>query len=169
MTRADYSSTKQNSRELRRRKMPDEHDPEPNPRKFIRLSGEHEHHSTEMCFFCGKSLGMYCVMHQLLKLIFMETVCPQNAGQAPSSQTDLIAQEAKYHPQCLASLYNKAWDTKEAESSVDDINNGIAFAGLISYIEEVRTDSFVAPVFKLMGLVNLYRTRLEHQTEEQNT
>jgi hypothetical protein len=44
----------------------------PTPRKFTRLSREHEHHSTEMCFFCGKSAaGDDCVMHQLLKLIFM--------------------------------------------------------------------------------------------------
>ncbi len=78
---------------------------------------------------------------------------------AKLSAGDLIAQEAKYHPQCLASLYNKARDTKEPESSVDDIYHGIAFAGLVSYIEEVRMDSFIAPVFKLMDLVNLYRTR----------
>ena len=54
------------------------------------------------------------------------------------SAGDLIAQEAKYHPQCLSSLYNKAWDPKATESHVDSINHGIAFAGLVSYIEEVR-------------------------------
>ncbi len=101
----------------------------------------------------------------------MKTHCPleplkvsllsSSISQAKLSTGDLIAQEAKYHPQCLASLYNKVRDTKEPESSVDDINHGIAFAGLVSYIEEVRMDSFIAPVFKLMDLVNLYRTRLE--------
>ena len=44
---------------------------------------------------------------------------------------------------------------------MDGINHGIAFAGLVSYIEEVRMDSLVAPVFKLTDLVNLYSTRLE--------
>ena len=81
---------------------------------------------------------------------------------AKLSAGDLIAQEAKYHPQCLTSLHNKARDKKAPESNVDDINHGIAFAGLVSYIEEVHNmDSLVAPVFKLMDLVNLYCTRLE--------
>ena len=46
-------------------------------------------------------------------------------------------------------------------TATDDVNHGIAFAGLISYIEEVCMDSLVALVFKLTDLVNLYRTRLE--------
>ena len=69
------------------------------------------------------------------------------------SAGDLIAQEAKYHPQCLISLYNKARDPKSTESHVKSINHGIAFAGLVSYIEEVRMDSLVAPVFKLIDLI----------------
>ena len=70
-------------------------------------------------------------------------MCPQVARQTPSKQThagDIIAQEAKYHPQCLTALYNKAWDPKATESHVDSINCGIAFAGLVSYIEEVCMD-----------------------------
>ncbi len=41
---------------------------------------------------------------------------------------------------------NKARDTKVPESSADDVNHGIAFAGLVSYIEEVRMDSLIASV-----------------------
>jgi len=48
---------------------------------------------------------------------------------------------------CLTSLYNKAQDTKTQESDVDDINHGIAFTGLVSYIKEMRTDNLVIPVF----------------------
>ena len=91
-------------------------------------------------------------------------MCPQVAGQtllAKLSARDLISQEARYQPQCLATLYNKVWGTKAPESDVDSITHGIALAGLVSYIEEVHMDSLVAPVFKLMDLANIYSTRLE--------
>ncbi len=47
------------------------------------------------------------------------------------------------------------------DSNVDDINHGVAFAGLVSYIKEACMDSLVALLFKLTDLVNLYSTRLE--------
>ena len=36
---------------------------------------------------------------------------------------------------------------------MDTLNHGIAFAELVSYIEDVRMDNLVAPVFKLTDLV----------------
>ena len=41
------------------------------------------------------------------------------------------------------------------------MNEGIAFAELISYIEDCCMDTQVAPVFKLTDLVKLYSTRLK--------
>ena len=41
------------------------------------------------------------------------------------------------------------------------MNHGIAFAELVSYIEDACMDDLVAPVFKLKDLVNQYSTRLE--------
>ena len=46
-------------------------------------------------------------------------------------------------------------------SSDDDVNHGIGFAELVSYIEEKRMDTLIAPVFKLTDLLNLYSTQLE--------
>ena len=43
----------------------------------------------------------------------------------------------------------------------DSEYHGIAFAGLISYIEEARMDSLVVSVFKLTDLANMYSNRLE--------
>ena len=78
------------------------------------------------------------------------------------SAGDLIAQDAQYHAQCLASLYNRARETKPSgDSDVDMLNKGIAFAELVSYIEDSRMDTSVAPVFKLTDLVHLYSTRLQ--------
>ena len=83
---------------------------------------------------------------------------------AKLSAGDLIAQEAKYHVQCLVFLYNKVREKEESEESSfgDAANHGIAFAELVSYIEDVRmNNNLVAPVFKLSDLVNLNSKRLE--------
>ena len=130
------------------------------------MSREHTTYSTETCFFCGRcgpgdalrNVSTFDVDFHVrqcaLKLQDKPLLAKLGAG-------DFIAQEAKYHPQCLASLYNKARDPKAIESHVDSINHGIAFAGLVSYTEEVRMDSLVAPMFKLTDLVNLYHGRLD--------
>ena len=69
-------------------------------------------------------------------------MCPKISGQtwlpAKLSAGDLVAQEAKYHVQCLANLYNKARERKTAAESdtKDGVNHrhGIAFPELVSYI-----------------------------------
>ena len=61
------------------------------------------------------------------------------------------------------SLYNRAraTETYSAESDADAVNHGIAFAELVSYIEDARMDNLVAPIFKLSDLVSLYSNRLK--------
>ena len=124
--------------------------------KYTRLSKESEPHSDKTCFFCGKS-NEGDTLHNVstFDLDIRVRQCALKLQDKPLlakvSAGDLIVQESKYHAQCLASLYNKARDMKtEASHNTDDINHGIiAFAGLVSYIEEVRKDSLIAPVFKL--------------------
>lgn len=84
---------------------------------------------------------------------------------AKFSAGDLIAQKVKYHVQCLVSLYNKA---RQKNVQVSDemeattlINQGIALAELVSYIEDARTDTEAVRVFKLADLTRMYTTRLE--------
>ena len=166
--------------------MPDKHDPEPKPRKFTRLSREHEHHLTETCFFCGKfAAGDALRNASTFDIDIHVRQCALKLQDKPLlaklSAGDLIAQEAKYHPQCLTSLYNKARDKKAPESNVDDINHGIAFTGLVSYIEDVRMDSLCCTSVQTNGPGEslLYqagttgnthdRAYTLHQTQEQNT
>ena len=84
---------------------------------------------------------------------------------AKLSAGDLIAQDAQYYVQCLVSLYNRARGTiGSEESDADTVNHGIAFAELVSYIEDACMDDLVASIFtifKLTDLVNLYITRLK--------
>ncbi|KAG7163702.1 Retinol dehydrogenase 7-like [Homarus americanus] len=72
------------------------------------------------------------------------------------SAGDLIAQEAKYHVQCLVSLYSKARQAK-----VQTIPQGVALAELVSYNENAHTDTEAVRVFKLADLTSMYTTRLE--------
>ncbi|XP_014664507.1 PREDICTED: uncharacterized protein LOC106806883 [Priapulus caudatus] len=159
--RLQYNKTKLQRGE--KRKMP--HEDDPDTHKFTRQSNEHEHCSTDICFFCGKPAAEDALRNaSTFELDIRVRQCALKLQDKPLlaklSAGDLIAQEAKYHAQCLASLYNKTRETKSQESNVDDVNHGIAFAGLVTYIEEVRMDNLVAPVFKLTDLVNLYSTRL---------
>jgi len=125
--------------------------------------------SVESCFFCGqpsssvKPLRLAATFGLNEKVHKCALKLQDNELLAKLSEGDLIAQDAQYHVQCLVSLYNRV-RAKEAKPSSDSdvytMNEGIAFAELVSYIEDCCLDSTTAPVFKLADLVNMYSTRL---------
>lgn len=85
---------------------------------------------------------------------------------AKLSAGDVVAQEMKYHPACLASLYNKAKacekknETKSSESeTVTDVEN-IALAELVNYIFETARNGDESTVFRLADLVHMFDKRL---------
>jgi len=94
-----------------------------------------------------------------------------NAFLAKLSGGDMIALEAKYHPKCLVTLYNRiaALETKDNYDQSDNFNHGIALAELVAYIDETRRSSGVALVLKLSDLVKLYSSRLEQLGVQQNS
>ncbi|RUM46949.1 MAG: hypothetical protein DSY80_01385 [Desulfocapsa sp.] len=75
----------------------------------------------------------------------------------------MFAIDVKYHPKCLAALYNRtrshvsSSDNKQPEEPLESI----ALAELISYIEESRSTGVTAPVFKLADLGKMFATRLQ--------
>ena len=75
----------------------------------------------------------------------------------------MIALEAKYHARCLVMLYNKASRANNCSDSdeADAHLHGIAFAELVEYMEDFRSEDGIAAVFKLADLVGLYKTRLK--------
>jgi len=83
---------------------------------------------------------------------------------AKLSDSDLIAQEAKYHLICLVTLYKSRDRVVRQQSKVDCSElksvHGLVFAQLVSYIDEVRSDVSVAPVFKLATLAKMYSDRI---------
>ena len=80
----------------------------------------------------------------------------------------MVAQDVEYRVKCLISLYNRArgTETYSAESDVDAVNHGIAFAKLVSFIEDAGMDNLVSPIFKLPDLVSLYSNRLKQLGKE---
>lgn len=53
----------------------------------------------------------------------------------------MVAIEAKYHVKCLAALYNRVrkLQTPSADEDCNETSlHGIAFASLVSYLEEFR-------------------------------
>ena len=81
---------------------------------------------------------------------------------AKLSAGDVIALEAKYHRNCLTTLYNKARQATEKQEKKENYSHlhGIAFAELVAYMEDMRDEESVS-VFKLTDMVSLYKKRLQ--------
>ena len=79
---------------------------------------------------------------------------------------DVIAANGKYHAKCLAALYNRMRSVEcDINKSADTLEArmhgiGLAFAQLAAYIDDVKQDSVIVPVFKLSKLADLYMQRL---------
>ena len=137
--------------------------------KFIRRKSNQVGPSSinRSCFFCGKPASSNEAMR------WAATFGLDKKGQkmcrelqehqllAKLSLGDLIAQEAQYHIQCLANLYNRVRELSSKAKSFDDLDvHSVAFAELICYIDDSCIDTQVALVFKLSDLVKLYSSRL---------
>ena len=81
---------------------------------------------------------------------------------AKLSALDMIALEAKYHLNCLATLYNKARQTTEKQEKEENYSHlhGIAFAEHVAHMEDMRDEENVS-VFKLTDMVSLYKNKLQ--------
>ncbi len=89
---------------------------------------------------------------------------------AKLSAGDMIAQEAKYHPRCLVSYYNKAsaFQKETEDNKIEKVSHGIALAELLEYIHD-SVDKDKAPIYKLSDCVKLYSTRLEQLGVKEHT
>ena len=81
---------------------------------------------------------------------------------------DVVAQELKYHTNCLASLYHRVRShlrVQESSTNCDDNLEkkcfSIAFSELVTYITESYNSGIGPHTFRLADLVTLYKQRLE--------
>ena len=170
--RLRYNKTELQRAEKRKRQVDDDHDDEDiakTCKRFSRRCSEDLRTPIDTCFFCGKpaspgrSLSKVATLELDVKVRQSAIKLQDEQLLAKLSSGDLIAQDAQYHVQCLASLYNRARDSETKnchEFDADDVNHGIAFAELVSYMEETCKDDLIAPVFKLKDLTVLYGNRL---------
>lgn len=152
-----------------KRKQQDEEQGENSSVKTRRSSygqGKERSETREKCFFCNEtseSAGLHKastfevdrrVRECALELHDTELLSKLACG-------DMVAIDAMYHVKCLVSLYNRSRKLKKkSEDTTDQSLPGIAFAELVSYIEEFRETCTIAPVFKLADLAKLYATKL---------
>jgi len=145
-------------------------------RKYTRQTTFQEP-TKDICFFCaeGKSASETLREAATLRLDSRVRKCALDLQDqsllAKLSAGDMIALEAKYHPKCLVSLYNRAaaLENKDNYDQSDNFSHGIALAELVTYIDETRMSADVAPVFKLSDLVKLYSSKLEQLGVQQNS
>ena len=136
---------------------------------FTRTSKKRLHSSAHYCFLCdteaqaGESLHRASTLHLDVRVRHCALHLQDKALLAKLSAGDMVALDAEYHIKCLVSLYNRTREAKTCttESDVDALNQGIAFAELVSFIEEARIDDLVIRIFKLSDLANLYSNRLK--------
>ena len=72
---------------------------------------------------------------------------------------EMIAIETKYHQNCLQQ--SQAGGTERQYSGQESCLHGIAFAELVTFLEDTNNNEDNAPVFKLIDIALLYKVRLE--------
>jgi hypothetical protein len=126
-------------------------------------------YTNSMCFICDNIAcndELHCVT--TIELDHRVRECAEILGDdvlmAKLSDSDLIAQEAKYHTKCLTNLYNdkRAHERRQRRTFASDTDSAdsIVFAQLTTYIEEQQLCNDVSPIFKLADLVKMYSERL---------
>ena len=81
---------------------------------------------------------------------------------------DMIAIEAKYHKSCSTALYNKARVVAGSTSGMINITTltVLLLLSLVAYMEDCHNEKDIVPVFKLIDLAQLYKTRLKQLGDE---
>ena len=143
------------------------------PAKKYKCRSSFQEMPKDCCFFCGEgpleSLHEAATMHLDSRVRKCARDLQDESLLAKLSVGDMVAIDAKYHLQCLVSLYNRAsaLSTTRKTDESRKVNEGIALAELLAYIDEMRMNADVAPIFKLSDLVKLYSSRLEYLGVEQ--
>lgn len=125
-----------------------------------------------VCFLCSKELGTEKFRKGMTgKLNNRLKECAMTLGDGKLLATlggpVVVAQELKYHPLCLVTLYNRERayiNAKKYEAIIESRNKKhaypTAFAELVTYITETSNIADGSAVFKLTELTSLYKQRL---------
>ncbi|ELU07992.1 hypothetical protein CAPTEDRAFT_216620 [Capitella teleta] len=147
---------------------------------YTQASASHPASVHSTCFFCDKPASK---KEKLSKALTKEVdlkvrEAAESVGDSnllnKLSAGDMVSIEAKYHPKCQVTLYNHARsaharsaDTQNHASEYEQMH-GIAFAELVSYLEDAIQDNSTT-VFKLTDLSKFYLARMGHMGQKQDT
>ena len=137
------------------------HHPLPHDPDMVKLTSQRTY-----AFFAMSQLALLLSI-EFAHMIFMQRCAitlEDTDLLAKLAPGDMVALEAKYHTKCLANLYNRARAATEsaiADTGVDARVSGIAFAELVTFMEENRREEGIVPTFKLSDLARMYKARLE--------
>ncbi len=126
-------------------------------RKYTRQSSSHEV-TSDFCFFCEKASKVLRAV-STFRLDARVRKCAHDLEDQHMLAKLSAGVEAKYHPRCLVSYYNKAsaFQKETEDNKIEKVSHGIALAELLEYIHD-SVDKDKAPIYKLFDLVKLYST-----------
>lgn len=125
------------------------------------------HRRHNICFFCDSPSGSVG-LHEAWTLDIHHKVHSHAVRLNDSrllrklANTDMVADEAKYHLKCLSAFYRRKphvtdEDVEEGASNLQ----ALALAQLVAFIESCRDDPDTRPVFYMTQLCDMYARRLE--------
>ena len=135
--------------------------------KTTKKSSKPKEQSFDKCIFCdlsGEDLHKASTKRLDQKIMAYAIELQDTKLLVKLAGGDMVAIDAQYHVKCLLSFYRKHADAIKHQSMGDNkiqCLNGIAFAGLVAYIENFRDYSDIAPVLKLSELGKLYSSKLK--------
>lgn len=125
-----------------------------------------------MCFLCAQEAPKSDLRRAMtMELDRRLNECARNLEDgkllATLSAGDVVAQELKYHCNCLRALYNRERDymtrkeNRESQSSKDKDIYPLVLSELLVYVVETKSNADGPAVFRLADLVSLYKQRLQ--------
>ncbi|KAK3918979.1 Chromosome-associated kinesin KIF4 [Frankliniella fusca] len=120
----------------------------------------------DICFLCSGTESKKNALHRAETKSIHRSVslCAQILQDekllALLSAGDLVAQEAKYHKNCLSALYNQCREVQRTGSTSCAFSESIAFAELVGYIKGKLESESTEYVFKIPDLLTMYHKRL---------
>ena len=156
-----------------KRKSADSASGETSTSKYLRSSCESPV-PVQCCFFCDVSGGeVRKVMTTDLDVHVRECAEEMNDNiiLGKLSAGDMFAQDAVYHLKCLTAFYRRAEKCRRKSSSKQELcmNQSIALADIIAYIEERCYEADQPPIFKLTDLSKIYCERLVQYNVDHTT
>lgn len=156
-------------RVAKRKRDSEDNSSKPSPvktRRSISNVDDVEKKQDNQCLFCDKSDG---ILHKAStfqidnKVRKYATELHGTKLLSKLAAGDMVAIDATYHAKCIVAFYNRA--RRKYRESIEDHENSrlhaIAFAELVSYIEEFKECQESLPLFTLAELSKLYSTILD--------